>query len=102
MCTAPGWSAQGTQGQKRLILDHAGEMHPQLRSGAGKKLVLEVGYGPAGEDEGDVTLCKVSELSRRRTTTPPAGTDDVFFFFLFLSLFPYSSSSPLALFLRCD
>ncbi|CAM9487187.1 unnamed protein product, partial [Scytosiphon promiscuus] len=58
VCTQAGWTAQGTQGQKRLILDHAGEMYSQLRSGAGKKLVLEAGYGPADEAEGEITVCK--------------------------------------------
>eukprot|EP00903_Cladosiphon_okamuranus_P020617 g18927.t1 len=58
VCTQPGWTAQGVQGQKRLILDHASEMYSQLRSGAGKKLVLEAGYGPEEGKEGDVTVCK--------------------------------------------
>lgn len=61
MCTQEGFAAQGTQGQKRLILDHAAEMYSQLRSGAGKKLVLEAGYGPEGGDEGEITLCKVKK-----------------------------------------
>ncbi|CAN0321502.1 unnamed protein product [Ectocarpus sp. 12 AP-2014] len=60
VCTEAGWTAQGAQGQKRLILDHASEMYSQLRSGAGKKLVLEAGYGPVeGEgDDGEITVCK--------------------------------------------
>lgn len=64
VCTQPGWTAQGTQGQKRLILDHASEMYAQLRSGAGKKLVLEAGYGPEEGEEGDITLCKVSRTAQ--------------------------------------
>eukprot|EP00752_Nemacystus_decipiens_P012440 g11021.t1 len=68
VCTQPGWTAQGTQGQKRLILDHAAEMHSQLRSGAGKKLVLEAGYGPEGGEEGDIhiTVCKGIQYNGER------------------------------------
>ena len=74
VCTQPGWTAQGTQGQKRLILDHASEMYAHLRSGAGKKLVLEAGYGPEEGEEGDITLCKVSRTAQ---SAPPSDTDRI-------------------------
>lgn len=56
MCTEPGKTAEGVQGQKRLILEHAAEMYDQLRSGAGQKLALEVGYSMEKGDE--VEVCK--------------------------------------------
>ncbi|CAN0412618.1 unnamed protein product, partial [Pylaiella littoralis] len=77
VCTKAGWTAQGVQGQKRLILDHAAEMYSQLRSGAGKKLVLEAGYGPEGEEEGEITLCKGIKYDDERVGValdpPPEG-----------------------------
>lgn len=79
VCTQPGWTAQGTQGQKRLILDHAGEMYSQLRSGAGKKLVLEAGFGPEDGEEGEITVCKVGEIAvckvGEHRATPIGGGD---------------------------
>ena len=57
VCTEAGKTAEGTQGQKRLILEHAAEMYDQLRSGAGVTLVLEAGY--ASEPGGDIVVCKV-------------------------------------------
>ncbi|CAN0575778.1 unnamed protein product [Laminaria digitata] len=57
VCTEAGKTAEGTQGQKRLILEHAAEMYDQMRSGAGVILVLEAGY--ASEPGGDIVVCKV-------------------------------------------
>lgn len=57
VCTEAGKTAEGTQGQKRLILEHAAEMYDQMRSGAGVTLVLEAGY--ASEPGGDIIVCKV-------------------------------------------
>lgn len=65
VCTEAGWTAQGAQGQKRLILDHASEMYSQLRSGAGKKLVLEAGFGPLEGDDDEITVCKVYSIDGR-------------------------------------
>eukprot|EP00904_Undaria_pinnatifida_P008366 jgi/Undpi1/465/HiC_scaffold_1.g00461.m1 len=56
VCTEAGKTAEGTQGQKRLILEHAAEMYDQMRSGAGVTLVLEAGY--SSEPGGDIVVCK--------------------------------------------
>lgn len=42
-------------------------MYSQLRSGAGKKLVLEAGYGPESGEEDDITVCKVGGHRARPT-----------------------------------
>lgn len=57
VCTEAGKIAEGLQGQKRLVLEHADTIYPPLRSGSGRKLELEVGY--SNEEDEEVILCKV-------------------------------------------
>lgn len=61
VCTEPGKTAEGLQGQKRLVLEHADTIYVPLRSGSGRKLELEVGYSK--EEGGEVILCKVRRKS---------------------------------------
>lgn len=66
VCTEEGKTAEGIQGQKRLILDHAAKMYADLNS---KKLVLETGYSLEGNSE--VIPCKVRNpinITRRATS----------------------------------
>lgn len=58
VCTETGKTAEGIQGQKRLILDHAAKMYMDLNS---KKLTLETGYSLEGASE--VVPCKVTQTS---------------------------------------
>ncbi|CAM9711922.1 unnamed protein product [Ascophyllum nodosum] len=63
VCTEAGKTAEGIQGQKRLILEHALEIHEDLKSTGSKKLVLEAGYS-IGE-EGEVILSKAKYNGER-------------------------------------
>ena len=60
VCTEEGKTAEGVQGQKRLILEHAAAIYDELRSTEAKTVVLEAGY--AIEQEGEVVVCKVKKL----------------------------------------
>lgn len=61
MCTEAGKTAEGVQGQKRLILEHAAEMYDELRSMSGVRVVMDAGY--AVEEGGEVAVCKVRAVA---------------------------------------
>lgn len=62
VCTEQGKLAEGVQGQKRLILEHAATIYDDLRSTEAKTMVLEAGY--AIDQGGEVVLCKVKRHSK--------------------------------------